>query len=101
GFAHAENERPDDAGAGSTEAVARVADLGIVGGDHQVSQHGQLGPAGQAEPVQLGDGHLTHVPEVHLDVDNLLHGSPGAHDQPTALLVFRAVVVADGVVVPA
>ena len=58
-----------------------MAELGILRGDDEVGHHGELAAAGEGVAVDLRDGDLGHVPEVHLDVGDLLHAGADAHHQ--------------------
>ncbi len=87
-LAHADDERPDGAGARGAEAAqARVTDLRVFGGDHEVGHHRQFAAAREAVAVNLRDGHLRHAEEVHVNVGDLLHARANAHEQPPALVV--------------
>jgi hypothetical protein len=52
---------------------------------------------GQGIAMHLGDGHLGHVPEVHVDVGNLLHAGADVHGQTAALQVFARELASNGV----
>ena len=98
GFAHADDERPDDTGATGTEAAkAGMAKLSVISGDNEVGHHGEFTATSDGVAVDAGDGDLRHVPEVHVDIGYLLHAGADTHHEAAA--VFGPVLVAadDGV----
>ena len=53
------------------QAHRRVADRRVLGHVHEVAGRGQLGPAGQAVAVDLGDDRRGHVPHLEPVVDDV------------------------------
>ena len=72
-------------------AKGRKPDGCVVGGDHDVTVEGQVRPACQAVPVNLGDGGLVHFPKgSHAALKSLEH--PGVVVDPPARSPLDAVV---------
>ena len=74
-----------------------MADLGVVGGDDEVGHHREFEAAGDRVAVELGDGDLLHVPEVHPDVGDAGHAAADAHDQAVAVFVDGAELAVHGI----
>ena len=67
--------------------MSRVAQLCIVCRDDQIRHHRQFTAPCDRVAMYLSNRNFCHIPEIHLNVRNLLHAGTYAHDEGSPLFV--------------